>query len=312
PATVADGALRNEFFEVHISEKTGGIAYVKGYGRVPKRISQQLAFRFPRKRDIGQQGYLASEDSYYSQMRCDEITVTCDGPALGEIVSTGQIIDQTNDHSLADFRQTTRVRRGQPNIEIEIELNPHLEPTGDPWTNYFACRFAWNDETAALTRDLHERAQPVPEGRFDAPHFIEIAEGVLRTTIVPLDTPFHRRTGDRMLDSLLIVAGETRRHFRFVIACDEAYPLRAALDARQPALILETTTGPPAASSVGWFFHLDSRDVQILPVDPLSTPEVGTTLVLRLLEPEGRGRVARLPCFRTPRAARIINLRGET
>ena len=42
--------IRNEFIEVHINETTGGIARIKQYGRKPNRLSQQLAFRFPRER----------------------------------------------------------------------------------------------------------------------------------------------------------------------------------------------------------------------------------------------------------------------
>ena len=44
--------IRNEFIEVHINEATGGIARIKQFGRQPNRLSQQLAFRFPRERIV--------------------------------------------------------------------------------------------------------------------------------------------------------------------------------------------------------------------------------------------------------------------
>ena len=44
--------LRNEFFEEHINPQTGGIERIKGYGRQPNVLSQQLAFRFPRERTV--------------------------------------------------------------------------------------------------------------------------------------------------------------------------------------------------------------------------------------------------------------------
>ena len=48
---MAEGAMiQNEFIEVHVNEATGGIARIKQFGRKPNRLSQQLAFRFPRER----------------------------------------------------------------------------------------------------------------------------------------------------------------------------------------------------------------------------------------------------------------------
>ncbi|MFP6764025.1 MAG: hypothetical protein VB858_10410, partial [Planctomycetaceae bacterium] len=43
------GRLQNEFFEVSLSEQTGGLQRLKKHGRHPNRLSQQLGFRFPRE-----------------------------------------------------------------------------------------------------------------------------------------------------------------------------------------------------------------------------------------------------------------------
>jgi len=326
PPTAEEGVLRNEFFEVHISEATGGIAYVKGYGRSPKRLSQQLAFRFPRKRQVRQTEW-GDETSYYSEMRARSLELTCTGPALAEAVTKGDIVDQTNGDILSRYRQTIRVWRGRPHIELEIELEPTHLPAGDPWSNYYACRFAWNDETALLTRSVQQTAQPTPDSRFDAPHYIEIAEGDLRTTIVPIELPFHRKCDDRMLDTLLVVAGETRRTFRFLIACDEPYPMRAALSAYSPPLVVPTgddsthSANTPAAISsrsaaspprAGWFFHVDAKNVLITSMRPVD-PQEGrpSDLRIRLLETEGRAKTTRLSCFKTPKTAQRVNLLGE-
>lgn len=312
PPTVEEGVLRNEFFEVHLSDETGGIAYIKGFGRQPKRLSQQLAFRFPRKRRIEGTDW-SDEASYYSEMKAGSINYPCTGPALAEAVTTGDIIDQTNGERLAGFKQTIRVWRGKPTVEIEVELDPQKLPEGDPWSNYYACRFAWNDETAVLTRSVQETAQPVPKGRFDAPHYIEIAEDELRTTIVPIGLPFHRRIGDRMLDTLMIVAGETRRTFKFLIECDEAYPLRPALDAYCPPLVVETDQGPPTAGAAGWLLRVDAKNVQVTSLHPLPATEGEPGgMRVRLMETEGRKKTTRVTCFRTPTAARMVNLAGES
>lgn len=312
PPTAENGVLRNEWFEVHLSEATGGIAFIKGYGRSPKRLSQQLAYRFPRKRKIASEEW-GGDDSYYSAMRARSIEITCDGPALAEAVTAGDLIDQTNGDVLATFRQTIRLWRSRPVIELEIELEPSRQPEGDPWSNYYGCRFAWNDPTAVLTRSVQQTAQPAPDGRFDAPHYIEIAEDELRTTIIPVELPFHRRTGERMLDTLLIVAGEQTRRFRFVIACDEPYPMRPSLEAYVPPVVVETDRGPSLAGPAGWFLKTDAKNVQITSVRPLAAvDDQPPGLRIRLFETEGHVKRVRLSCFKSPTSARLVNLAGNT
>ncbi len=310
--TAEELTLRNEFFELRLSETTGGIAFLKGHGRSPKRLSQQLAYRFPRKRQI-ESGDGNIESTYYGIMRARSVELTCDGPALAKAVTAGELIDQISGDVMATFRQTIRVWRERPVVELDVVLDPQRLPEGDPWTNYYACRFAWNDPDAVLTRSVQQTAQPTPDGRFDAPHYLEIAEGDLRTTIVPLELPFHRRTGERMLDTLLIVDGESTRSFRFVIACDDPYPMRPALDAYVPPIVVETSGGPPPAGRTGWFFQVDARNVQVTSVRPLPPDDGGPGgLQVRLLETEGRARRARLACFKSPTSARLVTLAGET
>lgn len=324
--TAEEHVLRNEFFEVHINESTGGVRTIKGYGRSPNRISQQLAFRFPRERLIAPQEEGGREErTYYSEMRCRSSNITCAGPSLGEIVTAGDIVDQQNDTRLAGYQQTIRVWRGRKIVEIELELDVDRMPEGDPWTNYFASRFAWNDSAAALTRTVQMGAHGFQGERFESPHYLEIADEEQRTTILNCGLPFHRKTGMRMLDSLLITAGESQRKFRFVIAIDENYPLQAALDATTPAIVVPTSTQPRSGSS-GWFFRLNAPNVQILRILPCIEPSAETAaweqhdqpasagtagFVVRLLETEGRARQVKLACFKTPVGSRLQDLRGR-
>ncbi|HUG92067.1 MAG TPA: hypothetical protein VML55_14605 [Planctomycetaceae bacterium] len=320
--------LRNEFFEVFLNEATGGIARIKGYGRSPNRLSQQLAFRFPEERTVRldeDEGENAeSVRTWYSEMRCRSMEIVCSGPAMGEIVTTGALVDPEDRVEIAGYRQTVRVWRGRPVVEIEIELELHRPPEGNPWLNYYAARFAWNDPAAALTRSVHEGAQPAGGERIESPHYLEIATEDQRTTILPCGLPFHRKTGGRMLDTILVVEGESRRRFRFVVAVDEEFPMQAALDAMSPPLVVAAETGPPQPGASGWFFHLDSRGVQLVRVmDLASAAEVAGWstaradgdatygFAVRLLETEGRQRQVRLRCVRTPVAARQRDFTGR-
>ncbi len=333
PLAVED-ILRNEFFEVHINETTGGIAQIKGYGRSPNRLSQQLNYRFSRERTftVGEGDKSEQIKSHYAEMRCLSRQITCLGPALGEIVATGEIVDQTNGARLAGYRQTVRIWRGRPIVEIAVELDVAQKPDAEPWHNYFASRFAWHDETASLTRSAMMGAHETVEERLESLHYLEIATPQQRTTIVAPGLPFHRKTGPRMIDTLLVVPRETERAFQFTIAVDQDYPMQSALDALSPAVVVPTKSGPPRGGAAGWFFHLATRQVQILQMLPLSaeatddsggtapgTPPAATVAgpdgsgcALRLVETEGRPVRARLRCVRAPVRARQRDLLGKT
>ena len=326
-ALAEENVLRNDFFEVLLNLQTGGIGQIKNYGRSPNRLSLQLAYRFARERKIGED-VVGDVKSFYSHMQVLSSQVTCAGPALGEIVTTGDILDQANSRKLAGFRMTYRVWRGRPVVEVDIELDVATLPDGDPWSNYYAARFAWNDSAAALTRSVMCGAQGIKEQRFESPHYFEIASDEQRTTILNLGLPFHRKTGDRMLDTLLICPGETRRKFRFVIAIDQSYPMQAALDALVPPTLVPTTQGPPRSGNSGWFFHLSARNVQLTRilglldappehVDPWDrqdheTVPAGRGCAVRLIETEGRPVRVQLRCFRTPVSARQRDFQGRT
>ncbi len=326
PPLVAEGLLCNEWFEVAINEQTGGIAHVRFHDQRTKRLSQQVSFRFPRERTVG-----TGDEAFktqYAEMRCRGHEIVSRGPTRAEIATFGDIIDQTNDERLATFRQTIRVWRARPIVEIDIELSEVKLPDGDPWNNYFASRFAWNDGTSAVTRSVFHTAQGFAGERFETSDYIEAASESERLTIVPHGLPFHRKTGPRMVDSLLVVAGETKRHFRFTLAVDASFPLEAAWNATTPVAVIPTEVGPPRGGSTGWFFHLDARNVQLTRVLDLIEPPAaeaassndddhsplptGPGFAVRLLETEGRAKQVRLRSFRQPLHARKRDFIGNT
>jgi len=327
---VQDDVLRNEFFEVHVSSKTGGIQQLKEYGRKPNRLSQQLAFRFPRERSIkvSDDDTAFEEKTYYSATRCLGMEVVSRGPWLGEIRTHGEIIDQKTDAVLATFQQSFRLWRGRRLLDIDIELDAVKMPDGEPWTNYFGVRWAWMDTTAALTRSVLGAAQPLGQDRFESPYYLEIADDDTRTTIINHGLSYHRKTGGRMCDSLLIVEGETRRHFRFSIAYERPYPLQAAWDAMCPVAVIPTDIGPPRCGTTGWFLQVDTPSVQLSRLtdlmdeprsdapswesaEPPPLPS-GNGFAVRLQETEGRQQSVALKCFRTPLSVRQRDFIGRT
>jgi alpha-mannosidase len=242
-------------------------------------------------------------------MRLQESRVLSSGPLIGELETLGDLIDPQNGEVWGTYRQRTRVVAGRPYVEVQLEVSPAKPLEGDPWTHYIGCRFAWKHEDVALTGSMQQGAHPISRERFETPHYLEIADGEFRTTLLFPGMPFHRKTGERMLDTLLITDGETARQFQFAVAIDAVYPLQAQLDVTTPAVVHVTRTSPPEGSRSGWFLYVTASNVLIQRVLPGALPG---TVIVRLLETEGRARTLGLHCCRGPRSARQVNFQGET
>jgi alpha-mannosidase len=154
--------------------------------------------------------------------------------------------------------------------------------------------------------------------------------------------PYHCRFGARMLDSLLIVHGETARKFRIGIGIDLPHPATAAMDFVAPDAIAVETAAPPMPARHSWIFHVDARNVVATNWEPLlagdgegvgnlfvepSPPETAPPVNekvpdtfstgsivgfrVRLFETEGRGGRVHLRSFRTPATAQRTDFLGR-
>jgi alpha-mannosidase len=255
-------------------------------------------------RSRNRQALPADADEHYSIMAADHIVVTSPGPVLGEIVTRGRLVDRRA-RRLARFTQTTQVWRGSRVILLDIELAVDELPGPQPWNSYYAARFAWGDATMNLTRGVHMLSRPTDAVRLEAPYFIEMRSGNVRTSILTVGLPYHRRYGLRKLDSLLIVRGETARRFRLGIGIDIPYPMTAAMEMMVPQTKAFRKARPPHAGT-GWLFHLDARNVLVTRWEPLF--DQGQTVGYRawLLETHGRRVEAALRSHRPVTAAHLI------
>jgi alpha-mannosidase len=141
--------------------------------------------------------------------------------------------------------------------------------------------------------------------RLEAPHFVEVRSDDLRTAILTGGLPYHCRAGLRMLDSLLVVRGETARTFRLGIGLDLANPLPAALELLAPPALLADVPAPATPS--GWFFHIDAKNVVATHWEPVWEGELAVGFRARLLETQGRRGPVVLTCFRDPATARHLD-----
>jgi hypothetical protein len=283
-------SVRNEFFEAEVDQQTGGLRAIRDHRTRINRLGQQLVF------------------NPGSTMRAREITVTSSGPALGEVVSSGDILGD-QDQVLATFRQRFRAWLGRPVLDLRIELSVQLPAAGYPWHAYYGARFAWREERATLLRGVNGTGYVTSQTRPVTPDYLEIRLARQSTTIFPGGLPFHQRQGGRMVDVILVPESETGPVFDLAIGLDREHPMQTALGMVSPVPLVPTSKGPPHIGAAGWLFHLDAPNLLLTGMRPVPGADA---LTARLLECTTFGGHAELRCARNPTRAALLNTRGET
>lgn len=311
PPMAEDNLLRNEFFQVLINRETGTLQSLHEYGARGNRLSQQLALRRPGPKPQPGDAMQDDDGAVYSVMGCDSFTVTHATTTLGEIVTTGRLMERDGS-TLATFRQTYRLWRGSRILWVDVELDVSEEPRADPWNSYYCARFAWASELAELYRGVNETRTLTTAKRFEAPLYIDIDDGDKHTTILTGGLPYHRIAGHRMLDSLLLVRGERARRFRLGVGVDLAQPLHGALELLAPATATFRTAAPPKPASSSWLFHVNAKNVVATHWEPLLADGRVAGFRVRLLETQGRAAPVKLAAFRPVASARQVDFRGQS
>lgn len=282
--------VRNEFFEAKIDPTTGGMRAFRDVRTRVSRLGQQLVF------------------NPGSTMRARQVQVTSTGPALGEIVSEGTLMNAQHE-VLATFRQRFRAWIGRPVLELRIEIYPERSPQGYPWHAYYGARFAWRDERATLLRGVLGSPYVTTHTRPESPDYLEIRHGRSNTILFPGGLPFHQRQGGRMLDTILVPEGEKTSVFEIGISLDRDYPMQTALGLVTPAPVIPTAQGPPHVGATGWLFHLDAPNLLLSTVRPAAGG--ADAVVARLLECAGHDGPAEIRCVRDPKRAVLLDARGQ-
>jgi hypothetical protein len=281
--------VRNEFFEAEIDPQTGGLRALRDHRTRINRIGQQLVY------------------NPGSVMRLREVKVTSTGPALGELITEGALLDE-QDQVLANFRQRYRAWVGRPLLEMRIEIFPTNPPQGYPWHNYYGARFAWRDERAAMLRGVNGTSYITAHTRPETPDYLELRLGRQATTLFPGGLPFHQRHGPRMLDVILLAEGESAQSFDIGVGLDRETPMQTALGIVSPMPLVPTTKGPPHIGATGWLFHLDAPNLAVTSLRP--APDGADAVVARLLECSAHTGPAEFRFVRDPRRAVLLDAAG--
>jgi hypothetical protein len=286
--------LRNEFFECDIDSTTGGIRSFRDHRARATRFGQQLVY------------------NPGSKMRARDVVVTTSGAALGEIVSTGELIND-RDELLATFRQRFRAWLGRPVLEVRIELDIRHEPTGYPWHAFFGARFGWRDERAVLFRGVNGTNTQTGYTRPVSPDYLEIRLGSERSFLYTGGLPFIQRHGTRMADVVLATEGERGRIFELLLATDRDVPMQTAAGWVSPTPVVETTKGPPHFGHSGWLAHIDMPGLILTSLQPAQAGEgANRAVAARLMETVGFGGAAEVRFARDPSRASLIDGTGKS
>jgi hypothetical protein len=122
--------------------------------------------------------------------------------------------------------------------------------------------------------------------------------------------PYHRRASPSWLDTLLVVAGEECRQFRFALALDENYPMRTTLGLMTAGHARRVPLPTEPNSTRGWFLHVGANNIVATHIERL--PSQSAAIRIRLLETEGRETHTTLTGYRPFTAARITDFRGHS
>jgi alpha-mannosidase len=301
--------LRNRHFEITLSARTGGIESVVFHGQRLNRLSQQPCFRYEREQTLPDDGSGEVRKSTYAVPELSSHRVVECGPVFATIETTTQLRAPTDGQPLTTVVQTISVDRLLPRLTITQRFQDIRHPVkGNPWLTYFGSRFAWDNESAAITRAVMDQAAGFRSERIESPDYVEISDADHRIVIAPHGRPWHRRSGPRMLDSLLIVEGETETTFQFTIEFDQAFPLRTATDAMSPPATGITTGHRPRSTSAGWLLGLTARNVQLVRSDWVpASPDHSEELCMIICETEGVSGDCLIRTARQPTTAFAIN-----
>ena len=285
--------VRNEFFECDIDATSGGIRSFRDLRSRATRFGQQLVY------------------NPGSKMVARTITVTNSGSALGEIVSTGDLLDE-RDELLATFRQRFRSWLGRPVLEVQIELDIKHQPTGYPWHAFFGARFGWRDERAVLFRGVNGMNAQTGYTRPVSPEYLEVRLGSERSFLFTGGLPFIQRHGTRMVDIVLVPEGEREKTFVLLLATDRDVPMQTAMGWVSSVPVVETSKGPPHFGTSGWLAHVDMPSLILTSLQPAAATEGADRAVsARFMETAGFGGAAELRFARDPARASLIDGMGK-
>ncbi|MDR1483480.1 MAG: hypothetical protein LBT09_01510 [Planctomycetaceae bacterium] len=292
--------LRNEFFVARIDSDTGMLRSLFTGNYRYNRLSQQLGFRLPKAlREVDSRSPKDPNRGYASSI-VDEIFIDELRVVTGRIKICGRLICDDG-CEVAKFTETITIRKFSRILEFNFAIEPLIEPSGDSaWDSYYAIRSAWNDNSLEFRGCLGDGVYSVTTNRVLSPRFIDLRTERLAITFFTEGLPFHRRFGERYLDTILIAKGDNKydaegnkidsnkvdnvevsrvvRKFRFGVGIDIRHPPASSFEfmLMKDELVVPIEGCDKLVSR--WFFRSEAANVVAMYWDPIFDNAVSTNI----------------------------------
>jgi alpha-mannosidase len=293
------GHLQNEFMEVALSEESGGISGVYSGAIRGNRFSFRLVH--------------VSASGAETVMHCDRMKVIHSTPSEGCIEATGTIRSESgaDDAVLAAYTLRYTLQRGSRFLQVDGEIDPSSPVAGSPWNHHYAARVAIASETPICRTLVRDKAHRATSRRMVAPLGVVIDEAERQTLVCANGLAFHRRVGDRFLDTLLLVQGERESAFTIHYGFDVSSPVAAARARIAPPLALSVQ---PAKSTpdIGWMLHASPKDLLVSSMQVETRVDGRLAAVLRIIQTKPQSCKVKLRFFRNVELAMLVKGRPES
>ncbi len=286
--------LQNEFMEVNFSPKTGAVMGVYSGSR-GNRFSLRLIAP-------------TSEQGVEVSMHADSFRVKESSLQLGSIEVIGSLISTSgqNQKKLAGFKIEYTLERGSRFLQVKGELVPEAAPVGDPWVNYLGLRMAVASESAICRSIVRDKLHRVRSRRILAPSGVVIDEAERQTLVCGYGLPFHRRVGERFLDTLILVEGESKQTFQVDYGIDVPSPVAACRARFQPPTKISIDRGANGPE-IGWICHLAPKEILLSALDVHRTAEGKLAAVVRVVQTQASTAKVKLRFCRDVIAVTLAN-----
>jgi len=293
--------LENRYFTAKFDAASGMLRSIFTNRSRYNQLSRQIACR---------------TNQTYSNQVADEIVLTKATTEVGQLKITGRLV-LPDEKIAARYTEIITIRSQSRTLEFDLTLKPFIEFDDDRWNSYIAIRYAWNDDTFEIRGNLNDGMHILPDRKhLHSPRVVDLRHETGSLTFLSEGLPFHRRSGDRQLDTLLIVQGETQQQFRLGVAVNTKHPALLSYDFAlgQEGLIFpvqgQSVLGQPKNPS-SWLFQIESKNIVALHWEPILEADKPVGYMVYLQETEGRRAHFALRSFVPPKRAAAMNLQGK-
>ncbi len=187
-----------------------------------------------------------------------------------------------------------------------VRSKPARKIKGAPWRNYLGVRAAVSSEAAIIRPLVRDKIHRSRSRRVVSPLGLLIDEAERQTLVSASGLAYHRRVGDRFVDTLLAVAGETCETFQLAYGFDVANPVstaKALITGPLQVPIEKTDSLPPR----GWIVHASPAEVMINRLDIRQRSDGRLAASIRVIQTRSRAAKVTLRFCRDVQFASVLD-----